>query len=75
MAELERNCANLRPDIAVIVTSGDAAQQVADRAVACGVTAILNFAPVQLQVPPAVTVKSVNLVLELEALSFTLANK
>jgi redox-sensing transcriptional repressor len=75
VADLDLNCGGLHPEIAVIVTSGDGAQQVADRAVACGVTAILNFAPVQLQVPPTVTVKSVNLVLELEALSFSLANK
>jgi len=75
VAELGRGCGGLRPEIAVIVTSGDSAQQVADLAVACGVTAILNFAPVQLHVPPSVTVKNVNLVLELEALSFALANR
>jgi NADH/NAD ratio-sensing transcriptional regulator Rex len=39
------------------------------------VSAILNFAPVQLQVPDPVTVKTVNLVLELEALSYVLANR
>ncbi len=75
VADLDLNCGDLHPDIAVIVTSGDGAQPVADRAVACGVTAILNFAPVQLHVPATVTVKNVNLVLELEALSFALANK
>jgi NADH/NAD ratio-sensing transcriptional regulator Rex len=37
--------------------------------VAAGITAVLNFAPVQLQAPPAVTIKNVNLVLEMEALS------
>jgi len=72
---LERDCALLRPDIAVIVTPGEVAQAVADRVVKCGVTAILNFAPVQLHVPDHVSVKAVNLVLELEALSFALASR
>jgi redox-sensing transcriptional repressor len=75
IAQLERDCAQLKPDIAVIVTPGEVAQQVTDRLVRSGVTAILNFAPVQLVVPPEVTVKAVNLVLELEALSFALASK
>lgn len=74
-ALLEKEAAELVPDIAVIVTPGEAAQGIADRVVRCGVQAILNFAPVQLQVPEHVTVKAVNLVLELEALSFALASR
>ncbi|MHB1327124.1 MAG: redox-sensing transcriptional repressor Rex [Gemmatimonadales bacterium] len=73
--ELERDCGELVPDIGVIVTPADAAQGIADRLVGCGVKAILNFAPVQLQVPEGVTVKTVNLVLELEALSYALASR
>ncbi len=75
IANLERDCVHLKADIAVIVTPGEVAQQLADRLVKSGITAILNFAPVQLAVPPHVTVKAVNLVLELEALSFALASK
>lgn len=74
-AELERDCDTLDPDIGVIVTPAEAAQGIADRMVACGVKAILNFAPVQLHVPDDVTVKTVNLVLELEALSYALASR
>ena len=73
--ELEEDLARDHADIAAVVTPSDAAQAVADRLVSCGITAILNFAPVQLQVPDAVTVKTVNLVLELEALSYVLANR
>ena len=62
-------------DIAIVVTPADAAQDVADRLVHSGVKAILNFAPVQLSVPRDVVVKSVNMALELETLSFTLANR
>jgi redox-sensing transcriptional repressor len=73
--ELEADLAREQADIAAVVTPSEAAQAVAERLVSCGITAILNFAPVQLQVPDAVTVKTVNLVLELEALSYVLANR
>jgi redox-sensing transcriptional repressor len=43
--------------------------------VRCGVKAILNFAPVPLAVPPDVRVKHVNMALELETLSYALANR
>ena len=73
--ELERDLRHEPADIAAVVTPAEAAQGVADRLVACGISAILNFAPVQLQVPERVAVKTVNLVLELEALSYVLANR
>jgi redox-sensing transcriptional repressor len=73
--ELEDDLSREHADIAAVVTPSEAAQAVAERLVSCGITAILNFAPVQLQVPDAVTVKTVNLVLELEALSYVLANR
>lgn len=75
VAQLERDLKQERADIGAVVTPGEVAQKVAERLVASGVTAILNFAPVQLQVPGEVTVKTVNLVLELEALSYVIANK
>jgi redox-sensing transcriptional repressor len=75
VAQLEKDLKQERADIAAVVTPADAAQTVADRLVACGVTAILNFAPVQLAVPEHIAVKTVNLVLELETLSYVLANR
>ncbi|HET9513127.1 MAG TPA: redox-sensing transcriptional repressor Rex [Gemmatimonadales bacterium] len=75
VAELEQALANERPDIGVIVVPGDQAQTVADRLVRGGVKAILNFAPAPLQVPEDVSLKNVNLALELEALSFALASQ
>ncbi|MDQ2670944.1 MAG: redox-sensing transcriptional repressor Rex [Gemmatimonadota bacterium] len=75
VAELERVLAADPVDMVVVVTPGDAAQPLADRLVRLGVKAILNFAPVQLNVPDDVTVKTVNLSLELEALSFALSNR
>jgi redox-sensing transcriptional repressor len=75
VSELERDLEREPAEIAAVVTPSEAAQGVADRLVRCGITAILNFAPVQLSVPEPVTVKTVNLVLELEALSYVLANR
>jgi redox-sensing transcriptional repressor len=73
--ELEGELKRHPVDIAVVVTTGDSAQTVTDRCVALGVKAILNFAPVQLAVPDDVVVKTVNLALELEALSYALTNR
>jgi redox-sensing transcriptional repressor len=75
VSHLEADLKRDRSDIAILVTPAEAAQQVADRLVQAGVKAILNFAPVQLSVPSDVAVKSVNMALELETLSFALANR
>ena len=56
--------------IAVIATPVHAAQAVADRLVAAGVTSILNFAPCVLTVPDGVDVRKVDLAVELQILSF-----
>ncbi len=56
--------------IAVIATPADAAQGVADRLVAAGITSILNFAPCVLTVPDGVHVRKVDLAVELQILSF-----
>ncbi|MBK6779386.1 MAG: redox-sensing transcriptional repressor Rex [Gemmatimonadetes bacterium] len=73
--ELEAEFRRQPVDIAVIVTPAEAAQAVADRCVSVGVKAVLNFAPVQLSVPDDVVVKTVNLALELETLSYALTNR
>jgi redox-sensing transcriptional repressor len=62
-------------DIAIIATPAEAAQEVAGRVVSAGIRAILNFAPAQLQVPAGVTVRDVDLALELEGLSYALTNR
>jgi redox-sensing transcriptional repressor len=75
IAQLERDAARERPDIAVLSVPATEAQRVADRVVKAGVRAILNFAPAQLHVPADVSVKTVNMAMELEGLSFALTNK
>ncbi|TKJ42115.1 redox-sensing transcriptional repressor Rex [candidate division LCP-89 bacterium B3_LCP] len=61
-------------DIAVIAVPVDAAQKVANALVETGVKAILNFAPITLMVSEDVSVRNENMVIEIERLSFALAN-
>jgi redox-sensing transcriptional repressor len=56
--------------IGVIATPATVAQNVCDRLVAAGVTSILNFAPVVLNVPSGVDVRKVDLSIELQILAF-----
>jgi redox-sensing transcriptional repressor len=74
IASLETQLQQQPVDMAVLVTPAEAAQAVADRLIRLGVKAILNFAPLQLSVPDDVVVKTVNLALELETLSYALTN-
>src|SRR5262245_25480086 len=73
--QLERDIQREKPDIVVLTVPADQAQRIVDRVVKAGVKAILNFAPAQLQAPPDVTVKTVNMAMELEGLSFALTNR
>ena len=59
-------------EIGIIAVTADNAQSVCDAFVASGLSAILNFAPVQLRVQPHVKLKSVDLRINLESLSFYL---
>jgi redox-sensing transcriptional repressor len=56
--------------IGVIATPATAAQDAADRLVRAGVTSILNFAPIVLSVAKGVSVRKVDLAVELQILSF-----
>jgi redox-sensing transcriptional repressor len=75
MARFEADVATARPEIAVIAIPGEGAQEVLDRVVRAGIKAVLNFAPVQLHAPADVTVRAVNMAMELEGLSFALTNR
>lgn len=56
--------------IGVISTPAPAAQQVADLMVRVGIRSILNFAPVALAVPEGVSVRKVDLAVELQILTY-----
>jgi redox-sensing transcriptional repressor len=75
ISELERDAAKQHFDIAVLATPGESTAGVVKQVVRAGIKAILNFAPVQLAVPPDVTVRNVNMAMELEGLSFALTNR
>src|SRR6188508_3043411 len=59
--------------IAVIAVPAPSAQRVVDLVIASGIKAVLNFSPGTLQVPADVKLKSVDLTVSLESLSFYLA--
>ena len=60
--------------IAVIAVPAASAQRVVGTVVDAGIKAVLNFSPGALRVPPDVKLKSVDLTVSLESLSFYLAS-
>ncbi len=68
-------CRDQHVTIGMIATPGAAAQGVCDLLVRAGVTCILNFAPVVLQVPEQVEVRKVDLAVELQILAFHVARR
>jgi redox-sensing transcriptional repressor len=70
VTELESVITSNSVAIGVIATPAGAAQVMCDRLVAAGVTSILNFAPMVLNVPDGVDVRKVDLSIELQILAF-----
>lgn len=70
--DLETVLRELTVELVILAVPAAAAQEMAGRSVDGGVKGILNFAPIRLNVPPRVPVEDVNLVMELEALSFAI---
>ena len=75
ISELEKDATKQDFDIAVLATPAESTPAVVKQVVRAGIKAILNFAPVQLTVPSDVTVRNVNMAMELEGLSFALSNR
>src|SRR5262245_30802150 len=73
IASLPEAAAESHFDMGVIATPLRAAQEVADALVAAGVRGILNFAPRKLFVPPHVALRTVDMTVEFESLSFALS--
>ncbi len=71
-ARLGEIVAQRRVEIGVITTPASAAQSVSDSMVAAGLKAILNFAPIRVRADEGVEVKTVDLGVHLEELSFHL---
>lgn len=69
MAEtvVQRNIA-----IAIVAVPSDCTQSVIDQLVDCGVRAILNYAPINAQVPDGVSVRNIDPVLALQSMTYYL---
>jgi redox-sensing transcriptional repressor len=70
LADLPRIVAERDVAIGIIATPAAAAQEVAGLLVSAGVTSVLNFAPTVIAVPPGVSLRKVDLSIELQILSF-----
>ena len=68
--DLPRLAAELHIAIGIIATPAGVAQDIADRLVAAGITAVLNFAPSVVTVPEGASLRKVDLASELQILSF-----
>ena len=75
IADLEKDASKHHYDIAVLATPPENTPAVVRQVVRAGIKAILNFAPIQLSVPADITVRTVNMAMELEGLSFALSNR
>jgi redox-sensing transcriptional repressor len=73
LKDLKRVARREHIDIAVIAVPAESAQQVLDQVTAVGIKAVLNFSPGAMKVPAGVKLKSVDLTVSLESLSFFLA--
>ncbi len=70
LEQMDTDCKGGCFDMAILAVPAVAAQQVTDRLVDLGVRSILNFAPVRVNVPATVTVRQVDLSMELQVLSY-----
>ena len=75
VAFLERDAETEKFDIAVLAIPPRGAQKMADRVARAGIGAILNFVAGPLTAPPKVAMRTVDMAMELEALSFALTNR
>ena len=67
---LQEVLGNEQAKIAIVAVPAGSAQNVIDRLVACGVKAILNYAPIAPQTPPHVRIKDIDPVLALQSMTF-----
>jgi len=72
IAHLEDRLREFAIDIVILTVPDAVAQEICDRVVRAGITAILNFVPHRLIVPPEVKVHYVDLTIEIESLTYYL---
>lgn len=74
-SELEKVVVDEKIDIAIVAVPASQAQQVIERLVACGIRAILNYAPIAPQVPNDVKVRNIDPVLGLQTMTYYLKSR
>ena len=72
--DLEKEIREEGIEMVIITVPATVAQYMVDDVVRAGVKAILNFAPINLKVPPDVYLRNENMSMELEYLSFAIVN-
>ena len=72
---MEREVKEAGVEMAIISLPAAVAQRIVDDLVAIGIRAFLNFAPINLKVPPDVYLRNENMAMELEYLSFAMVHK
>src|ERR1700678_1687994 len=70
LSDLARVVQEKQVTMALIATPASVAQDVSDKLVAAGITSVLNFAPVVLNVAPHVSIRKVDLGVELQILGY-----
>ena len=73
MQDLPKEAKARNLQIAIVAVPGESAQAVTEKLVAAGIKTILNFAPGRIKAGRDVRLKNVDLAIELETLSFYLA--
>ncbi len=74
IGELSRVVREEGISIGVVAVPSRFTQEVIDNLVACGVRAILNYAPISPQVPPGVRIRNIDPVLSLQSMTYYLTN-
>jgi redox-sensing transcriptional repressor len=62
-------------EVVILAVPAQVAQGIIDEVIDAGVRAVLSFAPINLKVPSHVTLRTVNMAIEMEHLSFHLTNE
>lgn len=70
--EMEKFIKTKNINIGILVVPADSAQEVADKMVVGGIKAILNFAPIHIDLPPEIKIHNVDLSVEFEGLTYYL---
>lgn len=73
--DLKRVIKDTEIDIGVIATPSSGAQEIADRLIEAGITAILNFSPAQLRVPVHCIVEHIDFTIKLDILTYKLRHE